>query len=309
MSAFSISEEEVKKASMDSLMSRAKELEIDVAEDMVAKIKSFMDTSATTMPTSQEEYDGVLAQMKGMPKEAIEGMFAMISAICEDCETAPVAAEPVAAEPAPVAEGEYLSSDIRHWFFTKRGHTQVEMDEMIGRYRTQFESYADGKTLSDEDMLTMLTIRLDPADITLEWCMNPVPKDIVDMYGLKDDKLEGAEITELQVKGVLITLASYKEVYGDDIVHTTPTTLEKECEVMIAVLKNYQQIYGKDSLPSVTDEIKEIFKKMTTESWNNEPDESWPNIIRATGGVAYQVASQAPDELQGMIAGMVDGAK
>ena len=32
-----------------------------------------------------------------------------------------------------------------------------------------------------------------------------------------------------------LILTSYKEVYGDDVVHNTPTTKEKDTDVMISV--------------------------------------------------------------------------
>ena len=47
------------------------------------------------------------------------------------------------------------STDRRKWFISKRGHTQADLDEIISRYCSLFEPYAEEKSLSDEDMFTM----------------------------------------------------------------------------------------------------------------------------------------------------------
>ena len=292
MSSFTISEDELKKASMDAVIDRAKELSIEVSEDMNAKIKHFMDTAESKNPKSQEEFDGVLSSMKEMPKEAIEGMFAMINAM-------PAVFVP-AAVPVPVP-GAFDKTDIRSLFFTKRSRTQSDMDEMTTRYRAQFEPYADGKSLSDEDMLTMLCIRLEPEDITLEWYMNPVPDDI-----LKDQISIGCgtgpdEITEDQIKSLLIVLAAYKEVYGGDIVHNTPTTKEQDAKVTVSILKRRAEV---SKTITVTDEINSALSKMISQKWK-EPSEYWDNVIYMTGGSMYQIGKIPAEQLNGILAGVV----
>ena len=293
MSSFTISEDELKKASMDAVIDRAKELSIEVSEDMNAKIKHFMDTAESKNPKSQEELMEVLSSMKEMPKEAIEGMFAMINAVEGMGETVPAA--------AAAADGAFDKTDIRSLFFTKRSRTQSDMDEMTTRYRAQFEPYADGKSLSDEDMLTMLCIRLEPEDITLEWYMNPVPDDI-----LKDQISIGCgtgpdEITEDQIKSLLIVLAAYKEVYGGDIVHNTPTTKEQDAKVTVSILKRRAEV---SKTITVTDEINSALSKMISQKWK-EPSEYWDNVIYMTGGSMYQIGKIPAEQLNGILAGVV----
>ena len=143
----------------------------------------------------------------------------------------------------------------------------------------------------------MITIRLEPEDISLEWCMNPPPEDIASTFGLKGPD----EITEHQIKALLIVLAAYKEVYGDDIVHNTPTTAEKDCEVFLSTSKGWAESYGNIT---ITDEINSAMKKKFAKQWQ-EPGEYWFCVIHKTAAGAYQMAARPPEVPSGILEAIV----
>ena len=78
--AFTISAEDLIKASLDALLGRIKDLGMEVGGDMIGKLTIFMESNDARIPESQEAFDESIRTMKNLPKEAIEGMFSTVAA-------------------------------------------------------------------------------------------------------------------------------------------------------------------------------------------------------------------------------------